>query len=543
MRNLTIASRIGLGFFLLLVMLAGTGLLSHLGLNRVEQRVDGVVSQDLRFYNALVDARYHMGNLRRFEKDSFINLAVPAKRDSYEQKWQASLKGANDAIDRAAALPLPPERADQVAEVHRRLAAYADGANSVFARVNNGSITTTADANTAIDQYKVQVHAMEDSLNQLTDQARQGADRLEANIIDSTSQVRVLLLTLVAAGIVGGALLAFAIVRSIRAPLDRIATISQELADRRDLNTQLPQLGNNEVGRTAEAFNAVLGTMRALIEESHQHSAQLVDAAQQLDGVGSRLSNSVDSQAQAASASAAAVEQMTVSINHVAGSTHGVESKAREANEMAARGSELAERATGQIYQIAQSIGDTTDRIDQLERRSGEIGNIVQVIRDIAEQTNLLALNAAIEAARAGEAGRGFAVVADEVRKLAERTSAATSEIAARIDGVQDDTRSAVASMHEARRRIDSGVEGTEQVQQALAAIRTLCGQSVDSVADIATAIQEQSQASHDIARNVERIAQMNDGSSRSAQQAHQLVLELTSLAQALDSGLNRFKV
>jgi methyl-accepting chemotaxis protein len=97
--------------------------------------------------------------------------------------------------------------------------------------------------------------------------------------------------------------------------------------------------------------------------------------------------------------------------------------------------------------------------------------------------------------------------------------------------------------MHEARRRIDSGVEGTEQVQQALTTIRSLCGESVDSITDIAHAIQEQSQASHDIARNVEQIAQMNDGSSRSAQQAHQLVQELTTLANALDGGLNRFKV
>ncbi|MCW3480172.1 methyl-accepting chemotaxis protein [Neisseriaceae bacterium JH1-16] len=543
MRNLSIASRISLGFLLLLILLAGAGLVSHLGLNRVEQRVNEVVSQDLRFYNALVDARYHMGNLRRFEKDTFINLANPAKRHDYQAKWQASLKNANAAIDQAAALPLPAQLADQVSALRGRLGAYADGANNVFGRIEAGSITSTADANSAIDQYKSQVHAMEDSLNQLSDQAHSSADQLETRITESAGQVRSLLLTLVAAGIIGGALLALAIVRSIRSPLERIATISQELAERRDLNTQLPVLGRNEVGRTAEAFNAVLGTMRALIHESHQHSAHLVGAAQQLDGVGSSLASSVESQALAASASAAAVEQMTVSINHVADSTHGVEGKARAASEMAEQGSQLAERATSQIYQIAQSIGDTTDRIDRLEKRSGEIGTIVQVIRDIAEQTNLLALNAAIEAARAGETGRGFAVVADEVRKLAERTSEATSEIAARIDGVQDDTRSAVASMHEARRRIDSGVEGTEQVQQALATIRSLCGESVDSITDIAHAIQEQSQASHDIARNVEQIAQMNDGSSRSAQQAHQLVQELTTLANALDGGLNRFKV
>ena len=219
-----------------------------------------------------------------------------------------------------------------------------------------------------------------------------------------------------------------------------------------------------------------------------------------------------------------------------------VESQVRDAMQDATHGAELAGKAAGEIQQIAASLAETSQAIGQLNQRSSEIGDIVKVIHDIADQTNLLALNAAIEAARAGEAGRGFAVVADEVRKLAERTSKATTEIASRIQDVQDETQQAYQSMQQANGRIDTGVHSTQQVAEALRALSELSRHSMAKVVDMAQAMQQQNQSSHGIAQNMERISQMSVDTHSAIQQTGEVLQQLKQLSSELDNSLNRFR-
>ncbi len=547
-KNLSIAARIITGFVLLLAALLVVGVITLIGLGKINSRVADVSAHELMFYKSTTELEVHMGNLRRFEKDYFLNIANADKRHEYMGKWkdtydkaQATVKNLQDELagdtDTLVSLKEP------VSKQSGLLAAYAEGFNAVSGQIEGGALTSSADANNAFSKYKDNVHQMEDMLAKIAKTSNDAVNTLSDQINDTSNGVRTADLSILGAALLIGIVLSWWIVGSIRGPLNAMRDNSHELAETRNLTRQLPDFGNNELGSVGRSLDNLVGTVRQLIQESHQCSAQLVSAAEELSEVSEQVARASSMQSEAASSGAAAIEEMTVSINVVADNTQSVEEQARHTTAEANNSSQLAIEAAGEIRQIAGSIAETSRVIDQLNQRSGEIGDIVKVIRDIADQTNLLALNAAIEAARAGEMGRGFAVVADEVRKLAERTSQATAEISSRISGVQTDTRQAYQSMQEANSRIENGVSSAEQVAASLQRIRELSQSSMDKIADVADAIKEQSHASQDVARNVEQIAQMNESTNLSVQQSSELARQLQSLSAELDNSLNRFVV
>jgi methyl-accepting chemotaxis protein len=200
-------------------------------------------------------------------------------------------------------------------------------------------------------------------------------------------------------------------------------------------------------------------------------------------------------------------------------------------------------QATSDLQEVAAQVGDASRRIEELEARSREIGGIANVIAEIADQTNLLALNAAIEAARAGEQGRGFAVVADEVRKLAERTAEATHQITAMIDGIQNDTTAVVASMQAVTPQVAKGVETAHGAAETLRQINAEAGATLENVREVAHSTSEQSIASDNIAANVESIARMTDEMAVSVGAANQTVQSLENLSVQLRESVARFHV
>ena len=240
---------------------------------------------------------------------------------------------------------------------------------------------------------------------------------------------------------------------------------------------------------------------------------------------------------------AAAVEQVTVSISHVAESAASARSLAEETGSLSTEGKDLVQNTIGEINKIADSVSKSSEVIHTLGEQSNKISSIVNVIKEIADQTNLLALNAAIEAARAGEQGRGFAVVADEVRKLAERTSLSTKEIAVMIDAVQHGSKSAVQSMDEGRSQVGAGIQMAAQSGDSMARVQTATHQVIDVVEDISTALREQSSASVQIAQNVEKIAQMTEENSAAINEVSQSANLLEQLAAALKKSVSHFKI
>jgi methyl-accepting chemotaxis protein len=541
MKNMTIAARISLGFIVLLLAMIASGLSTLLAFSHIEAHVSHVAAHDLAFYTRIASLRVDLGNLRRYEKDYFINIESLQERHGYLDKWNKTMALARVHLQASLGQSSDPTADGRVTQMSTLLDRYQTGFLDVSSKIEAGAITATAEANKSLTRYKDNVHEMEGVMLALADQSSAAAEALPEMINKTAEEAKMTLVVLNIAAIIVGALLALWIVRSIRRPLGQIGQTSRMLAEQRNLNLSMPVFGNNEIGAVAHALKALVDTVADLVRQSHGYSARLVASADELSAVSGQVTDAMAHQTHATASSSAAIQQVTTSMHSVAENTQTVEQQALTMLEEAQRSVGLAETAQQDINRIAESVSQTSASIESLTQRSHEIGTIVQVIHGIAEQTNLLALNAAIEAARAGESGRGFAVVADEVRKLAERTSQATAEIAGHIQNVQTDTETAHQSMGQANERIASGVESARSMSGALAEIQLHARASVDRIAEISLAIKEQSQASSDMARDVEQIAQMNENAHRAVARANELAMALKALAAELNTALNRF--
>jgi methyl-accepting chemotaxis protein len=283
--------------------------------------------------------------------------------------------------------------------------------------------------------------------------------------------------------------------------------------------------------------------LRDTVRNIQAAAEQLGQSARQVAETSHAVAAASAQQSEATSATAAAIEQMTVGIGHISDNAEQAVSLSRHSEELSRQGSAVIHGAAAEMGKIADSVEASSTIIATLEQQSNEISAVVNVIKEIADQTNLLALNAAIEAARAGEQGRGFAVVADEVRKLAERTSASTQEIASTIQKIQGGTQNAVQSMVAG---VDQVRSGTALAQEAGASIREIesgAQRVVGVVNDISSSLREQSATSNEIARNVENIARMVEANNSSAEGAASSSRQLERLAEELAASVRSFRL
>ncbi len=342
--------------------------------------------------------------------------------------------------------------------------------------------------------------------------------------------------------IVMGAILVV-LLRGIGVSIHEIRSAMRSIGETRDLTRRVPIQGRDEMASVGRAFNQMVENFQTVIHRVVDSSHEVMDLTMRLSRSATTVAHGSNEQSNASSAMAAALEETRASIETVASNSADAHRIAEEAGRLSLSGETIVEDAASEMTRIAGAVQDSARQIENLDQMSDQISSIVNVIKEIADQTNLLALNAAIEAARAGEQGRGFAVVADEVRKLAERTAQSTVEITRMIEQIHTGTVGAVGSMQEGSTRVHEGVTLTRNAGEAMAQIRVGANQVIAAVSDIADALREQNAATQLVVQNVEHIVSMADRNSQETDEIARSAESLESLARSLQDTVDSFKV
>ena len=306
-----------------------------------------------------------------------------------------------------------------------------------------------------------------------------------------------------------------------------------------DLTGVMPSVAK---GSMLDSLGNMVRSIRQMVTEIGQSSTQLTQGAERISTASREVALASEKQSDATSSMAAAIEEMTVSINHISDSAKDTQENSLASVGLSEDGFSRIQVASHEINEIASVVSDASTRIRKLEERANQISSIAGVIKDIAGQTNLLALNAAIEAARAGEQGRGFAVVADEVRKLAERTSVATVEIEQMIAGIQADTVQVVGVMDAALPQVAAGVQAAEGAADSLRQIKDGAQTTLNRIREVADSTKEQSIASDSIAQRVEEIATMVEETTAAMKSTAETAEDLERISSELTQLVSRFR-
>jgi methyl-accepting chemotaxis protein len=309
-----------------------------------------------------------------------------------------------------------------------------------------------------------------------------------------------------------------------------------------DLTCKLKLAGKDDFAWLAYEYDNARRGMVKLVDAIGGSAQDVFGAVKELGQSTDQIAHASQAQSSAALGIASAMEEATTSIRRVAETAEEARQIAEQASGLASQGKKDIDSLVQEIEGTSQAVQASSEVIADLGRKSETVSGIVQTIKGIAEQTNLLALNAAIEAARAGEQGRGFAVVADEVRKLAERSSSAANDITAMIDSMVTGTTQAVTGMGQCVRRVDAGVQIARQAGLSVQALDDSAHRTRAQVDDIAAAMRQQSQATESIGQNVELISRMAGDNREAVVHSEQVVSKLTGLSNQLQASLSVFR-
>jgi methyl-accepting chemotaxis protein len=336
-------------------------------------------------------------------------------------------------------------------------------------------------------------------------------DDVTAHIREIQSGIGISLLAILALSILLALLVSRTVTGPIRAVVDTIRDIAQGEGD---LTQRLPIHGKNEIGELSEWFNTFINKLYGIINQVSGSSLQLASSALELQLTSRQMTEGIAQLSSQSTSLATAGEEMSATSGDIANNCHHAASNADGASKKAKQGADVVGQSIAIMNTIAERVQNAAKTVDALGVRSEQIGAIIGTIEDIADQTNLLALNAAIEAARAGEQGRGFAVVADEVRALAERTTRATKEIGEMIKAIQKETKDAVTSMEQSVSQVELGTSHAAESGRSLQEILTIINDVNEQISQIATAAEEQTATTREISSNVMNLndmAQQND--------------------------------
>jgi methyl-accepting chemotaxis protein len=543
--NMKVATRIGLGFGIVLLLLLIVGIIGYWGIAAVSGTTENIIRSDAKISENAASARANVLGLRRFEKDLYINMGSKEKEVEYLGKWKSEFEQLSATLNTLETLVTEQKDKDAVKDMKVMLATYESGFKKTIDGIHSGVIKTTQDGNKAIGEFKDAIHKLESSAKELAENGVKKMEAAEPAIGAIKKRSVSLLLILILAAIVIGVAFNGLIVRGIQKQLGGepafVSEVAQKVAEG-DL-TMVIETKNNDTTSVLASMRRMTDNLKAIMKHIEESSHNVASSSEELSSTVSQMSTRVNEQSGRANQIATAATELSQTVIDVARNASQMASSATDTLEIAGNGAEVVNKTVVEVQEIANTVNDLSTVMTSLGARSKQIGDISNVIKDIADQTNLLALNAAIEAARAGEQGRGFAVVADEVRKLAERTTTSTTEISEMISAMQNETQKAVGSMEKGRKKVEVGVELAKQAGGSLKEIVASANGLQSVVQHIASATEEMSTVSEGISGDIETIAEVAKEISVSANEIASGANGLASISCELRNQVKKFKL
>ncbi|MCO8170594.1 methyl-accepting chemotaxis protein [Pseudomonas sp. 21LCFQ02] len=539
LRDLKVGTRAAAIFLLLGALVLGMGVTALFQAKRMDTATDEVREVWLPAVIALGDLGTDLGRVRA------LTLRAILQDDSAERERTFSMiRGINDAIPKVVksyedTIQVPEDRAlfndfkatsDRYHQLQAKvLATLQDGRKQEAVDLINGPLVEYADNMMASLKKLVRYNA---------DGAVTSAN-VSSDVFDEAFAVIIVALLAI---LLAMAVIAWVLTRSIVSPLADAVTAANRVASG-DLTRDIKVSGHDEPAQLLNALNIMQHNLRDTITQIAASSNQLASASEELNSVTEDASRGLHKQNAEIEQAATAVNEMTAAVEEVASNAVITAEASKGADKSTAQGREKVNQALESIEHLVGDVSTTSQEIEQLASQVNDISKVLDVIRSVAEQTNLLALNAAIEAARAGEAGRGFAVVADEVRGLAHRTQESTQEIEKMIGGIQTGSERAVDAMQSSRQRATATLDVAQAANQALEGIAEAINSINQRNLVIASASEQQAQVAREVDRNLVNIRDLSMQTSAGANQTSAASQELSSLAVGLNTMISRFKV
>ena len=533
-----IATKLYSAIGLLLVMLLSLGLYGLQQADAINQRVVNMYTQELVPLETLEDMK---ASFYRVRDRVGRHLSEPERQGVHEKKIKEQLERLvrNEAKYRESRLG---------AEETRLMDAYKAAWPTYLELINNKVLPLSRDGRMEAAEDILYGPALQafrqarEAINELVDYQVERAKRRYDNAQAAYLEMRNLTIGIIAFGLLAASSLGWWLVGSIRRPLFEVRDVLRKL-DSGDLTYQVSYKSDDEFGQMANALNNAISNQQQMISHVLSTVEQLAAAGEEMSSVTEQTTRTVNEQRSQTEQVATAMNEMTATVQEVAGNITQTADSAREADTQTQEGARVVQQAVEKINTLAQQIESSAQTIAEVEQNSEAISAVLEVIRGIAEQTNLLALNAAIEAARAGEQGRGFAVVADEVRTLAGRTQESTEEINEMIEKLQAGSRRAVEMMEKSREQSQSAVDYAGHSGQALGTISEAVQQINQMSAQIASAAEEQRAVSEEINRNIVAINDMSMETASGAEETAAASQDLARMATELQSLVKQFKI
>ncbi len=465
-----------------------------------------------------------------------ISLIESEISNSYKELSTAIVDVINEMKKQGA-----PDVAEELSSMYAEINDIVAGQENVFTHKQQ-QLAAIAKATLKSKKAQKEIETANDVLAQQVELANRTTVKtgkaVESAVSDGTTQTIVIALV----SIVAAAAIAWFTVISITKPLAKVNEMLNIVASG-DLSRKLDETGKDEFAQLAKNCNLLIDSLRNLIQSIVSRSTQLAAAAEQTSAVTAQSTTAIEEQRNQVEQAASATTEMSSTSQTVLSSANDALSEIKQADDEAERVKIISERNRATIELLANEVESASQVINKLQQDSASIGGILDVIRGIAEQTNLLALNAAIEAARAGEQGRGFAVVADEVRTLASRTQESTQEIQNMIEVLQTGAEKAVSVMNTGKEQAANCVTQSEEADKALETITHAVHEAFDRSSQIATAAEEQSVVAHEISENLESIVAIAEQTTAGSQQTATSSSEVARLSEELQQSVQEFKI